>query len=169
MVEKQARPVSGPTAAGETPRTVFTLSEDETFDLGRVLAQQLKAGDLVLLSGELGLGKTVFARGIAAGLGIDPTDVASPSFTLVNEYTGGRAPMYHVDLYRIDEPEDLSGLGLEEILSGGAVVVVEWGERLPPFYRRDATTVQFHDIGEGSRRIELIPPVKKPAKPRGDA
>lgn len=145
-------------AAGddEKPRTVYSLSEDETHDLGRTVARQFEGGELLLLEGDLGLGKTVFARGVALGLGISPGAVSSPSFTLVQEYRGGRLPMFHVDLYRINDPDEVGSLGLDEILSSGAVVVVEWGEKLPLFYRRDALTVRFHDVGEGARRIELL-------------
>ena len=138
-------------------RTVFSLSEEETLEVGRTLARGLRGGELILLEGDLGLGKTVFAKGIAAGLGIAADDVTSPSFTLVQEYAGGRVPVFHVDLYRLEEPEDLSTIGIEEILAGGGVVVVEWGERLPPYLRREAIRVRFHDIGEDSRRIEIHP------------
>ena len=152
-----------------TPRTVFSLSEQETYDLGRSLARHLTGGDLVLLEGELGLGKTVLARGLAAGLGIEPEDVTSPSFTLVQEYRGGRIPMYHVDLYRLDGPEDLQSLGLEELLASDGAVVIEWGERLPPYYRREAIVIRLHDLGEGALRIELAPRPKRAKARRGDA
>jgi tRNA threonylcarbamoyladenosine biosynthesis protein TsaE len=148
---------AGTRHARQAPKTVFSLSDDETFELGRTVARGLRGGDLILLEGDLGLGKTVFAKGIAAGLGIAPEDVTSPSFTLVQEYAGGRLPMFHVDLYRLEDPEDLATIGIEEVLSGGGVVVVEWGERLPPYLRRGAIRVSFHDIGEGSRRIEVLP------------
>jgi tRNA threonylcarbamoyladenosine biosynthesis protein TsaE len=137
------------------PRTVFSLSDEETIELGRTLARGLHGGELILLEGDLGLGKTVFAKGIAAGLGIAPEDVTSPSFTLVQEYAGGRIPVFHVDLYRLEDPEELATIGIDEVLSGGGVVVVEWGERLPSYLRRGAIHVRFHDIGEGSRRIEI--------------
>jgi tRNA threonylcarbamoyladenosine biosynthesis protein TsaE len=120
-----------------------------------MFAKRLKGGELILLEGELGIGKTVFARGIAAGLGIPPDEVSSPSFTLVQEYSGGRLNMFHVDLYRLSSAEDLSTLGLEDILSSGGVVVVEWGEKLTPYYCANAVTVRLHDVGEDSRRIEL--------------
>jgi tRNA threonylcarbamoyladenosine biosynthesis protein TsaE len=152
------------------PRTVFTLSEDETRDLGASLARDFRGGELVLLEGDLGAGKTVFARGMAAGLGIAVEDVRSPSFTLVNEYRGGRLVMYHVDLYRLEQPqEELAGLGLDELLAGRGVVAVEWGERLPPYYRREAIVVRLTDVGEGARRVEIVlrTPAKKPR--RGDA
>lgn len=137
--------------------------------MGRALARGLKGGELIVLEGDLGLGKTVFARGIAHELGIAPEDVSSPSFTLVQEYRGGRVPVFHVDLYRIDVSEEVGTLGVEEILAAGGVVVVEWGEKLPPYLRRGAVTVRFHDLGEGSRRIEIVPEPKNPAPRRGDA
>ncbi len=167
---KKPSPETGrrPAPGADGPRTVFSLSEEETFELGRSLARRLRGGELLLLEGDLGLGKTVFARGLATGLGVAPEDVSSPSFTLVQEYTGGRVPMFHVDLYRVETVEEIQSIGLEEIISSGGVVVVEWGERLPPFYRRNAFTVHFHDIGEDSRRIELIPN-PKPRKHGGDA
>ena len=141
-----------PGSGGRSPRalkggTVFSLSEDETFALGQVIARGLKGGELLLLEGDLGLGKTVFVKGIADGLGLAPDDVTSPSFTLVHEYEGGRLPMFHVDLYRLDELEDLASLGIEEILAAEGLVVVEWGEKLPSYLRRDATTIRFRDTG----------------------
>lgn len=161
------RKLSGEGAAGT--RTVFSLSEEETCALGEVFARSLKGGELVLLEGELGLGKTVFARGIASGLELPPEDVSSPSFTLIQEYKGGRLHMFHVDLYRLNSPDELSTLGLEEILSSGGVVVVEWGEKLPAYYHANAITVRLHDVGEGSRRIELDQPAESERQRRGDA
>lgn len=154
---------------GIAARSVFSLSEEETFELGRSLARGLRGGELLVLEGELGMGKTVFARGVAAGLGIPPEDVSSPSYTLVQEYRGGRIPMFHVDLYRVEVHEDQESLGIEEILSAGGAVLVEWGEKLPPYLRRGATAIRFHDLGEGSRRIEVLPEPKAPAQRLGDA
>lgn len=159
------QPVRPPSPA---PRTTFSLSEDETFELGRVVAQGLRGGEILLLQGDLGMGKTVFARGVAAGLGVPADDVSSPSFSLVQEYRGGRVPVFHVDLYRVDDPEEIGTLGIEEIVAASGVVIVEWGEKLPPYLRRNALVVRFHDVGEGSRRIEVAP--EMPAGPvRGDA
>ncbi len=136
--------------------STFSLSEQETYELGMRLAGTLKGGELVVLEGDLGLGKTVFARGIAASLGVIPEDVTSPSFTLVQEYSGGRLPMFHVDLYRLnDEPQEIESLGLDDLLDSGGVVVVEWGDKLPPHIREHAITIRFHDMGEGSRKIEI--------------
>jgi tRNA threonylcarbamoyladenosine biosynthesis protein TsaE len=164
---KAARPA---TRADDGPTTVFSLSEEETLELGRGVGRTLKGGELLVLEGDLGHGKTVFARGVAAGLGVAPEEVSSPSFTLVHEYRGGRAPLFHVDLYRLQNPEEeVGGLGIEEILTAGGVVLVEWGERLPPYLRRDAVVVRLHDVGEGSRRIEIATPGKSGARPRGDA
>jgi tRNA threonylcarbamoyladenosine biosynthesis protein TsaE len=123
-----------------------------------------------LLQGDLGFGKTVFARGVATALGVPPDEVSSPSFTLVHEYGGGRVPLFHIDLYRLDAPdEEVGALGIEEIRDAGGVVLVEWGEKLPPFLKRGAIVVQFHDVGEGSRRIEILSDAKPDARPRGDA
>jgi tRNA threonylcarbamoyladenosine biosynthesis protein TsaE len=138
-------------------RTVFSLSEQETIDFGRTFAQQLRGGELVVLRGELGAGKTVFARGVALGLDIDPDEVSSPSYALIHEYRGGRLDVFHIDLYRLEQPEETETLGLEELLESGGVLLAEWGERLPQFYRRNAVLISFHDIGEGSRRIDVMP------------
>ena len=165
---KSAAALGAATVSGS--RTVFSLSEEETLDLGRGLGRALKGGELLLLQGDLGYGKTVFARGIASALGIPPEEVSSPSFTLVHEYRGGRVPLFHLDLYRLETPEEEVGaLGLEEMLAAGGVVLVEWGEKLPPFLRRGATTIRFHDVGEGSRRIEILADPTVVPRPRGDA
>ena len=107
-----------------------TRSEQETRDLGRTLAQELAPDGVLLLSGDLGCGKTVLARGIGEGLGIDPREVQSPTFTLIREHEGESGRLVHVDLYRL-EPEQTAALGLEELLAGPGVKVIEWAERLP--------------------------------------
>lgn len=150
------------------PRTVFSLSEEETFELGRRTARTLQGGEMIVLEGDLGLGKTVFVRGIAVGLGVPEDEVSSPSFALVQEYRGGRLPLFHADLYRLDDEDDARTLGLEDLVTAGAVVVVEWGEKLPPYVRRGAVVVRLHDIGEDSRRIEIVPR-NAPGRRRGDA
>ena len=94
-----------------------------------MLASSLEAGAVLLLSGDLGAGKTAFVRGLAEGLGIDPDEVTSPTFTLVHEYRGGRLPLIHVDLYRLDRA-DLDEIGLDQDLAATGVVAVEWAERM---------------------------------------
>jgi len=107
-----------------------TRTEEETRALGRDLARELAPDGVLLLSGELGSGKTVLARGIGEGLGLDPREVQSPTFTLIREHQGRGGRLVHVDLYRL-EPEEAAALGLEELLAGPGVKVVEWAERLP--------------------------------------
>lgn len=107
-----------------------SASEEETRALGRTLAEELMPDGVLLLSGDLGSGKTVLAQGVAAGLGIDPGEVQSPTFNLIREHRGRRGRLVHVDLYRLD-PDEVGALGLEELLAGPGVKVVEWAERLP--------------------------------------
>lgn len=109
---------------------MITQSEAETAAAGRNLAATLQPGDVVLLTGSLGAGKTVFVRGLAEGLGADPSHVTSPTFTLIQEYAGRRCKLYHVDLYRL-EPKEVDDLGLDELFSQEAIVALEWPERLP--------------------------------------
>jgi tRNA threonylcarbamoyladenosine biosynthesis protein TsaE len=132
---------------------VTTASETQTAAVGRDLAQSLRAGDAVLLQGELGAGKTAFVRGLAEGLGVPADAVSSPTFTLIQEYRGGRLPLFHVDLYRLDDRREIDDLGLEEIAADG-VLAIEWAEKLP---RRpaNATVVRFVH-GEGDARTLTI-------------
>jgi len=135
-------------------RTLSTRSEGETRAEGRTLARGLRSGEVVLLTGDLGMGKTVFARGIAEGLGVPDDEVRSPSFTLVNRYRG-RVTLYHIDLYRIDRPEDLDELGLDEILGVDGVAVVEWAERLGPYRPERSVVVRITDRGGDDREISI--------------
>jgi tRNA threonylcarbamoyladenosine biosynthesis protein TsaE len=118
-------------------RTITTRSELETAALGRELGATLSAGDVVLLVGDLGAGKTAFVRGLAEGLGVDRDEVSSPTFTLVQEYRGGRLPLFHVDLYRLDDPREIDDLGLDEIAEDG-VLAIEWAEKLAGNARLEA-------------------------------
>ena len=111
-------------------QTTVTHSELETAAVGRELAATLAAGDVVLLVGDLGAGKTAFVRGLAEGLGIAGSEVSSPTFTLVQEYRSGRLPLFHVDLYRLNDPREVDDLGLDEIAEDG-VLAIEWAEKLP--------------------------------------
>ena len=129
--------------------TLTTHSEAETSAAGRELARTLSSGSVVLLFGDLGAGKTAFARGLAVGLGIDPGEVSSPTFTLVQEYRGGRLPLYHVDLYRLKSIE-VDDLGLEELTIEGGVTAIEWPDRLPrPL---DGAIIVRIELGDGSTR-----------------
>jgi len=110
-------------------KTITTTSELETAGAGRELGGTLSAGDVVLLYGDLGAGKTAFVKGLAEGLGIARDEVSSPTFTLIQEYRGGRLTLFHVDLYRIDDPRELDDLGLDEIADEG-VLAIEWSEKL---------------------------------------
>jgi len=126
-----------------------THSEEETFELARAIARRFKGKEIVLLSGELGAGKTIFAKGIAAGLGMKSCAlVCSPSFTIMNIYHA-RFPIYHFDLYRLEKSAEILDLGWEDYLDRG-VVVVEWGERIP----FDLEAIRVHiKKGKGDERI----------------
>ena len=128
---------------------LVTHSESETIEAGRALGRRLSAGDVVLLRGSLGAGKTAFARGIAEGLGCDPEGVSSPTFTIVQEYSG-KVPLQHVDLYRL-APHEVDDLALEDLLEG-AVMAVEWPERWSRA-PAGATHVTITPTGESDRQI----------------
>lgn len=136
-----------------TPDTFTSHSEEETRRLAARLAAALPPGAVLLLSGDLGSGKTTFVRGLAEGLGIDPDQVTSPSFTLVHEYRGGRLPLVHVDLYRLDRA-DLDEIGLDPDLAATGIVAVEWAERLTVPVR-GAIRVDIEDAGGDHRRVAV--------------
>ena len=132
-----------------------TQGADQTLRLGQVLGRMLKEGAMVALSGDLGAGKTVLAKGIARGLGIrDEREVTSPSFVLVNEYAA-RIPIYHIDLYRLEDPEEVEGLGWEEFAFGSGVVVVEWAEKISSKLPEERLDVQIQWVGEEERKLTL--------------
>jgi tRNA threonylcarbamoyladenosine biosynthesis protein TsaE len=131
---------------------ILTGSEEETSAAGERLAARVRTGDILLLYGELGAGKTAFVRGLARGLGAPPDEVSSPTFTLVQEYRG-RVTLYHADLYRLQPPE-VADLGLDELASGDAVVAIEWAER---WLDRPANAwrITFEHAGDDQRRITV--------------
>jgi tRNA threonylcarbamoyladenosine biosynthesis protein TsaE len=131
--------------------TRVTGSEAETMAVASELASTLKAGDVVLLSGDLGTGKTTFVRGLASGLGIEPGEVSSPTFTIVHEYRGGRLTLYHADLYRLDRTAT-EDIGLEEMGVRDGVLAIEWPDRLMhPLPNARAVTLEI--AGENQRRV----------------
>ena len=135
-------------------------SEAATEALASDLAARLGAGDVVLLSGTLGAGKTAFVRGLARGLGADPGEVSSPTFAIVHEYRGGRLPLFHVDLYRLTSA-DTADLGLREMGAGEGVLAIEWPERLAHAFPR-ATAIQLETVDgaeETVRRITIDSPL----------
>ncbi len=133
--------------------THTSRSEAETRSIASAMAAALGPGDVLLLSGDLGAGKTEFVRGLAEGLGINPDDVTSPTFTLVHEYRSGRLPLIHVDLYRLDRAE-LDEIGWDPDLAAQGVVAVEWAERLTRPWP-GATTVRISDLGADRREIQI--------------
>ncbi|MCF8036503.1 MAG: tRNA (adenosine(37)-N6)-threonylcarbamoyltransferase complex ATPase subunit type 1 TsaE [Desulfobacteraceae bacterium] len=135
---------------------VETKSALDTFNLGRHLGGLLQEPCIIGLSGDLGAGKTVFIQGLARGLGVpENIPVTSPTYTLVNEYPG-RKTLYHVDLYRIEDPGELSDIGLDEILSGNHLAAVEWAERLPEESLDPDIVIQIEDAGDDNRRFSLF-------------
>jgi tRNA threonylcarbamoyladenosine biosynthesis protein TsaE len=138
--------------------TRVTHSEAETVDAGRDLARTLQAGDTVLLYGDLGAGKTQFVKGLAEGLGAARDDVSSPTFTLVQEYRGGRLTLFHVDLYRLNDPREIDDLGLDEIAADG-VLAIEWAEKLGGALRSAGssrcTEVRIAHGDEDTRTLEI--------------
>jgi len=132
---------------------VETGSESETSQVGESFARTLGPGDVVLLYGDLGAGKTAFVRGMARGAGANPDDVSSPTFTIVQEYAAPSVTLYHVDLYRLESAE-IDDLGLEDLVSGDGIVAIEWAERWKG-RPDDVTEVRIEDLGEDRRRIRI--------------
>jgi tRNA threonylcarbamoyladenosine biosynthesis protein TsaE len=136
--------------------TYQTHSVAETEALAQRLAQRLQGGEVIAFSGDLGAGKTAFTRGLARGLGITER-VTSPTFTIVNEYEGGRLPLFHFDLYRLGSSDDLYDIGWEDYLARGGVCAVEWSERvadaLPPDTLR--VTIARHPESDDWRLITV--------------
>jgi len=149
-----SRTAGSPDEAGRHHVTTFiTDSEAETVAAGREFARGLAPGAIVLLAGDLGAGKTAFVRGMAEGLGIPPEEVSSPTFTLIQEYRGGRLPLYHVDLYRLKTIE-VDDLGLDELTLAGGVTAIEWPDRLPRALPGSA--IVRIDQGDGDQRTIAI-------------
>ena len=133
----------------------MSADENATQALGRSLAPLLSGAACISLEGPLGAGKTCFARGFAAGLGIDPAAVSSPSFTLVNEYATSPLPLAHLDLYRLESPRELESIGFEDFVSGTHIVLVEWGDKFPECFPEGTVRLRF-EPSEGFHRITWV-------------
>jgi tRNA threonylcarbamoyladenosine biosynthesis protein TsaE len=137
-------------------REITTHSADETIAFGRTLAEVLAPPKLVLLRGDLGAGKTTLVKGIASGCqAAAEEDVTSPTFTLVHEYRGPRANLYHIDLYRVDTQRELDTLALDDLRANDSILLIEWGEKFPRFVRERDVEITLERTGEGDRRIQV--------------
>ena len=137
------------------PKKFITKNSQETKSLGKQIAKNLKAGDLIALYGELGSGKTTFVKGIVSGLGGQENQVTSPTFTLINEYSG-RLPVYHIDLYRVGKQSELESLNLREYLYGDGVSLVEWFEFLPAHEVDEYLEIRIGHGGGNRRELTFI-------------
>jgi len=140
----------------ESVRELTTHSPEETIAFGRTLADLLAPPKLVLLRGDLGAGKTTLVKGIAAAFeAASEEDVTSPTFTLIHEYRGPRANLFHIDLYRIDTPRELDTLALDDLRSENSILLIEWGEKFPRFVRERDVEVSLKRESEIARRIQV--------------
>ena len=137
-------------------REFTTSSPEETIALGRDLAQLLTPPQVVLLRGDLGAGKTTLVKGIAQAFdAASEDDVTSPTFTLIHEYRGPKATLYHIDLYRVDTPRELETLGLDDLMGENHILLIEWGEKFPRFQRERDLEIALERTGDNERRIVL--------------
>lgn len=142
----------------QTDFRIQTSSAEETRRIGRTLGRAAEPGSVISLTGDLGSGKTAFAQGIARGMGVDPGDyVTSPTYTLVNQHAGQHAILYHIDFYRLEEMEEASALGMDDMLHRDGVVVVEWGDRFGRGMWRENLEIHFALTGEATREICFTP------------
>ena len=135
---------------------IITRSAEETRALGARLARALKPGDTLTLRGDLGAGKSELARGVARGLGVSGP-VPSPSFTILNMYDEGRCPLYHLDWYRIHDPEEIAEMGFQEQLNGDGVALIEWSEQAPEYVPERRLNVTIKTLDENTREISFEP------------
>lgn len=133
-----------------------TAAPADTEHVGRRLARSLAPGDVVALYGDLGAGKTVLVRGICEGLGLEPGEVTSPTFTIVHEYREAPAPVYHFDAYRVERLDEFYGLGYEEYFFGDGISIVEWADRIEPLIPDHAIRIRIDHEGGDLRRIALV-------------
>ena len=135
-------------------KTFSTHSAEETTELGRRLAAELKPGSIVLLRGDLGAGKTTMVKGIAEGFqAAKAEDVTSPTFTLIHEYRGPAVTLFHIDLYRIDTQRELDTLALDDLMTANSILLIEWGEKFERFVRERDREISIQHEGGDDRRI----------------
>ena len=132
--------------------SIISHSSQETFELGRQFAAPLRRGAVLALAGDLGAGKTQFSKGLAVGLGVE-AEVTSPTFTLIHEYPGGRLPLFHIDLYRLEEEEEVLGIGLDEYLDGDGVTVIEWADKFAALMPTGVRWIHFRVLEGDEREI----------------
>jgi tRNA threonylcarbamoyladenosine biosynthesis protein TsaE len=135
--------------------SVITTSPEQTWHIGQLLGARLAAGDTVCLYGDLGAGKTSLSYGIALGLEVKEQYITSPTFTLVNEYEG-RVPFYHIDLYRLNDPGELEGIGFEEYIDSDGVTVIEWAERAEDELPAECFSIYLSPVNENSREMGFL-------------
>lgn len=152
-----------PTAMAQSVAAWETASAEATHALGKLLGELCTGGETLALVGPLGAGKTCLVRGLAVGLGAPGEAVTSPTFVLIHEYAG-RVPLYHVDLYRLDERDALNGLGLEEYVDSAGVTVIEWADRAPAVLPGDHLRITIEHLGGDRRRVALLPQGARPAE-----
>lgn len=137
--------------------THLSRSPEETQLLGARLASLLKPGDVLALIGAIGAGKTTFVRGLAEGLGIPGGAVASPSFVLIREYHGGRLPVYHADLFRLENAPEAASVGVEEFYDADGVTVIEWANKVPGVLPQEYLEIHFETPNRETRRLTALP------------
>ena len=140
---------------------LLSHSPEDTEDIGARLAEQLEPGAVVAFTGDLGAGKTAFTRGLARGLGI-PDRITSPTFTIVNEYEGGRLPLFHFDMYRLGSADELFDIGWEDYLRRGGVCAVEWSENIADALEEDTVRVDIRRGASDQERVITLAGVSKP-------
>jgi tRNA threonylcarbamoyladenosine biosynthesis protein TsaE len=132
-----------------------TKSVSETIQLGKKIGSLLRPGDVVALVGELGSGKTQFIKGLAEGVGVGKsTYISSPSFTLINEYPG-RIPLYHVDLFRLEQEKEAEELGLEDYFQGEGITAIEWADKIPSLLPKEMLLIHIAYTGKNTRSLEI--------------
>ena len=137
---------------------IESLREQDTYDLGKKLGKSCKAGDIILLNGDLGVGKTIFTKGFGKGLGIEEP-ISSPTFTIMQIYEQGRLPLYHFDVYRIADPEEMDEIGYEDYFFGKGVCLIEWASLIEELIPEHATEIRIEKVlekGFDYRKITIV-------------